>query len=145
MKEGGKIIVGGATHEDGDRTGAGALTSLGRAPRSHKHHPTGPLPLASVGSRSKAVLPSLPNLPSDVTQDASPSPLIPLPIIEVPFKRIGTEIVGLLPKSARGHEQILVIVDYATHYPEAVPLRKATAKAIAQELFLLSSRVGIPA
>ncbi len=54
------------------------------------------------------------------------------------------DLVGPLPKSARGHEHILVIVDYATRYPEAVPLRKATAKAIAQELFLLSSRVGIP-
>ncbi len=74
-----------------------------------------------------------------------PSPLIPLPIIEVPFERIGMDLVGPLPKSARGHEHILVIVDYATRYPEAVPLRKATAKAIAQELFLLSSRVGIPA
>ncbi len=73
-----------------------------------------------------------------------PSPLIPLPIIEVPFERIGMDLVGPLPKSARGHEHILVIVDYATRYPEAVPLRKATAKAIAQELFLLSSRVGIP-
>ncbi len=74
-----------------------------------------------------------------------PSPLIPLPIIEVPFERIGMDLVGALPKSARGHEHILVIVDYATRYPEAIPLRKATAKAIAQELFLLSSRVGIPA
>ncbi len=55
------------------------------------------------------------------------------------------DLVGPLPKSARGHEHILVIVDYATRYPEAIPLRKATAKAIAQELFLLSSRVGIPA
>ncbi|KAL0162300.1 hypothetical protein M9458_041696, partial [Cirrhinus mrigala] len=55
-----------------------------------------------------------------------PSPLIPLPIIEVPFERIGLDLVGPLPKSARGHEHILVIVDYAT--------RKATAKAIAQEL-----------
>ncbi len=74
-----------------------------------------------------------------------PSPLIPLPIIEVPFERIGMDLVGPLPKSARGHEHILVIVDYATRYPEAIPLRKATAKAITQELFLLSSRVGIPA
>ncbi len=74
-----------------------------------------------------------------------PSPLIPLPIIEVPFERIGMDLIGPLPKSARGHEHILVIVDYATRYPEAVPLHKATAKAIAQELFLLSSRVGIPA
>ncbi|KAL0149631.1 hypothetical protein M9458_055158 [Cirrhinus mrigala] len=73
-----------------------------------------------------------------------PSPLIPLPVIEVPFDRIGMDIVGPLPKSAREHEHILVIVDYATRYPEAVPLRKATAKNIAQELFLLASRVGIP-
>ncbi|KAI2646137.1 Retrovirus-related Pol polyprotein from transposon 17.6 [Labeo rohita] len=43
-----------------------------------------------------------------------------------------------------GHEHILVIVDYATRYPEAVPLRKATAKSIAQELFLLASLVGLP-
>ncbi len=39
---------------------------------------------------------------------------------------------------------ILVVVDYATRYPEAIPLRKATAKTIAHELFLLFSRVGIP-
>ncbi len=55
------------------------------------------------------------------------------------------DLVGPLPKSARGHEHILVIVDYATRYPEAVPLRKATAKNIAHELFLFFSRVGIPA
>ncbi|KAL0153383.1 hypothetical protein M9458_051302 [Cirrhinus mrigala] len=58
-----------------------------------------------------------------------PSPLIPLPIIEVPFE---------------GHEHILVIVTYATRYPEAIHLRKATAKNIARELFLLFSRVRIP-
>ncbi|KAL0148818.1 hypothetical protein M9458_055827 [Cirrhinus mrigala] len=73
-----------------------------------------------------------------------PSPLIPLPIIGVPFERIGMDIVGPLPRSGRGHEHILVIVDYATRYPEAVPLRRATSKAIARELFLLSSRVGLP-
>ncbi|KAL1259056.1 hypothetical protein QQF64_009633 [Cirrhinus molitorella] len=73
-----------------------------------------------------------------------PSPLIPLPIIDVPFECIGMDLVGPLPKSAHGHKHILVIVDYATRYPEAAPLRKATAKAIAQELFLLASRVGIP-
>ncbi|KAL1249351.1 hypothetical protein QQF64_020356 [Cirrhinus molitorella] len=66
-----------------------------------------------------------------------PSPLIALPIFEVPFERIGMDLVGQLPKSARGHEHILVIVDYATRYPEAIPLRKATAKAITLEHFLL--------
>ncbi|KAI2649246.1 Retrovirus-related Pol polyprotein from transposon 17.6 [Labeo rohita] len=55
------------------------------------------------------------------------------------------DLVGPLLKSARGHEHILVIVDYATRFPEAVPLRKATAKNIGKELFLLCTRVGIPA
>lgn len=73
-----------------------------------------------------------------------PSPLIPLPIIEVPFECIGMDLVGPLPKSARGHEYILVILNYATRYPEAIALRKATSKNIAKELFILMSLVGIP-
>uniref|UniRef100_A0A3B1KDF6 Gypsy retrotransposon integrase-like protein 1 n=1 Tax=Astyanax mexicanus TaxID=7994 RepID=A0A3B1KDF6_ASTMX len=73
-----------------------------------------------------------------------PAPLVPLPIIETPYQRLGMDIVGPLPKSGRGHEYILVMVDYATRYPDAVPLRKATSKAIAKELVLLMSRVGIP-
>lgn len=77
-------------------------------------------------------------------QRPPPSPLIPMAIIEVPFERIGMDLVGPLPKSARGHEHILVIVNYATRYPEAVPLRKATPANIARELVLLFSRVGIP-
>ncbi|KAF4075159.1 hypothetical protein AMELA_G00231410 [Ameiurus melas] len=66
-----------------------------------------------------------------------PAPLIPLPIIGVPFKRIGMDLVGPLPKLARGHEYILVLIDYATRYPEAVLLRKATSPNIARELVLL--------
>ncbi|XP_073793550.1 uncharacterized protein [Danio rerio] len=77
-------------------------------------------------------------------QRPPPSPLIPLPIIEVPFDHIGLDLIGPLPKSARGHKHILVILDYATRYPEAIPLRKATYNAIAKELFLLCGRVGIP-
>ena len=72
------------------------------------------------------------------------NPLIPLPIIGTPFERIGMDIVGPLPKSARGHQYILVILDYATRYPEAIPLRKATSRHIAHELFQLSSSLGIP-
>lgn len=49
-----------------------------------------------------------------------------------------------LPKSARGHEHILVIGNYAIPYPEAIPLCTANVKNIAQEMFLLASWVGIP-
>ena len=66
-----------------------------------------------------------------------------MPIIELPFDRLALDIVGPLPKTSRGHRYILVMVDYATRYPEALPLRAATAKAVARELMLLFSRVGI--
>ena len=69
------------------------------------------------------------------------NPLIPMPIIETPFDRIALDIVGPLPKTSRGHRYILVLVDYATRYPEALTLRAATAKAVARELMF--SRVGI--
>uniref|UniRef100_A0A8C5BU63 Gypsy retrotransposon integrase-like protein 1 n=1 Tax=Gadus morhua TaxID=8049 RepID=A0A8C5BU63_GADMO len=72
------------------------------------------------------------------------SPLIPMPIIETPFERIALDIVGPLPRTSRGHRYLLVILDYATRYPEALPLRAATSKAVARELVLLFSRVGLP-
>ncbi|KAJ8364561.1 hypothetical protein SKAU_G00133920 [Synaphobranchus kaupii] len=72
------------------------------------------------------------------------SPLIPLPIISVPFSRIGMDLVGPLPQSSRGHQYILVVLDYATRYPEAIPLRTMATKGIARELMLLFSRVGLP-
>ena len=64
-------------------------------------------------------------------------------VIDVPFRRIGMDILGPLPMSAQGHKYILVIVDYATRYPEVMVLRTATGKTIAKELFLLFSRVGV--
>lgn len=44
------------------------------------------------------------------------------------------DLVGPLPKSARGHKYILVVVDYATRYPEAIPLQNMASKNIAKEL-----------
>lgn len=47
----------------------------------------------------------------------APAPLQPLPIIDVPFEWIvGMDLLGPLPKSARGHKYILVITDYVARY-----------------------------
>ena len=54
-------------------------------------------------------------------------PLIPLPVMEEPFKRIALDVVGPLPQSRRGHQYILVVCDYATRYPEAMALWKVDA------------------
>lgn len=72
------------------------------------------------------------------------NPLVPLPIIGVPFERVAIDLVGPLVKTAKGHQYILAIMDCATRYPEVILLRTAAAKDIARELFHLFSRVGIP-
>ena len=55
------------------------------------------------------------------------------------------DIVGPLPQTSTGHRYILVICDYATRYPEAIPLKDVMAETVAEQLVLLFSRVGIPA
>ena len=54
------------------------------------------------------------------------------------------DIVGPLPRSRSGHCYILVICDYATHYPEAIPLRSIDAEHIVEELIKVFALVGIP-
>ena len=72
------------------------------------------------------------------------APLIPLPIIATLFSRIAMDLVGPLPRSSGGFQYILAVLDYATRYPEAIPLRTMATKGIARELVLMFTRVGIP-
>jgi len=72
------------------------------------------------------------------------APLIPLPIIGEPFERIAMDIVGPLPKSRHGHSYILVLCDYTTRYPEAIPLRSTGATQVAEALVTVFCRVGVP-
>ena len=72
------------------------------------------------------------------------APMIPLPIMGEPFERIAMDIVGPLPRSRAGHRYVLVVCDYATKYPEAVPLKSIDAECIAEELVKIFARMGIP-
>ena len=72
------------------------------------------------------------------------APMIPMPVIQKPFTRIAMDIVGPLPKTKRGNRFILTICDYATRYPEAIPLPSIEASRVARELLLLFTRVGVP-
>ena len=72
-------------------------------------------------------------------------PLGLMPLIDTPFKRVAVDIVGpIAPPSEAGHRYILTLVDYATRYPEAVPLKKITTEAVAEALLDIYSRLGIP-
>ena len=53
------------------------------------------------------------------------------------------DIVKPLPISRNSHCCILVICDYATHYPQAIPLRSIDAEHIVGELINVFTRVGI--
>ena len=72
------------------------------------------------------------------------APMTPLPVMGEPFRRIAMDIVGPLPRTGRGNHFILVVSDYATRYPEAVPLRSISAGKIAEVLIDLFARHGIP-
>lgn len=54
------------------------------------------------------------------------------------------DIVGPLPRSKAGNRYILVLCDYATRYPEAVPLWSIDAEHVAEELIKIFARVGVP-
>ena len=72
------------------------------------------------------------------------APLISMPIMGEPFQRIAMDLVGPLPKTKRGHRYMLVIVDYASRYPEAIPLKTFTADVVAEKLVDVFARHGIP-
>ena len=72
------------------------------------------------------------------------APIKPVEIVPEPFKKIAIDIVGELPRTTTGYKYILTRVDYATRYPEAIPLRTTNAKTVAEALIQYFSRVSIP-
>ena len=75
-----------------------------------------------------------------------PVPLGSMPFICTPFERVAVYLVGpLSPKSSQGHHYILTIIDLATRYPEAVPLKDISAISEAEALLaFFFSRMGFP-
>ena len=72
-------------------------------------------------------------------------PLERMPLIDEPFKRVAVDIIGKIqPASESGNRYILTLVDVATRYPEAVPLKNISTEAVAEALVSMYSRLGIP-
>jgi hypothetical protein len=87
----------------------------------------------------------------DICQKTAPKgrvkkvPLQRMPIIDQPFKRVAVDLVGPFhPPSEGGHRYILTLVDYATRYPEAIPLKMISTEVVAEALVDMYSRLGIP-
>ena len=67
-----------------------------------------------------------------------------MPVISTPFQRVAIDIVGPMPKTRRGHLYLLTFMDYATRYPEAIPLRSVTSKDVTEALTSIFARLGFP-
>ncbi len=72
------------------------------------------------------------------------APVVERPLLTEPFESVAVDLVGPLPKGKGGHQYVLTYVCLATRWPEAVPLRRVTAKAVAEGLWSIFSRTAIP-
>ena len=73
------------------------------------------------------------------------APLGKMPRIDVPFRRVATDLIGpLKPVTYNKNRYILTLVDYATRYPKAAPLASIDTETVAEALVSIFSRVGIP-
>lgn len=73
-----------------------------------------------------------------------PAPLRPIPAIGEPFERVLVDCVGPLPRTKSGSQYILTIMCVATRFPEAIPLRKITAKSVTKALIKFFTTFGLP-
>ena len=72
------------------------------------------------------------------------APLLPLPVIHTPFKKLALDIVGPIHRTVRGYKYLLTCICLATRYVEAVPLETVDAEAVCEALLEILSRTGIP-
>lgn len=70
------------------------------------------------------------------------APLVPLPVFDTPFDRVMIDVVGPLPRTAAGNMYMFTLMDLATRYPEAIPVRSTKGKSILRELTIFSHALG---
>eukprot|EP00745_Piridium_sociabile_P034745 TRINITY_DN5998_c0_g1_i2.p1 TRINITY_DN5998_c0_g1~~TRINITY_DN5998_c0_g1_i2.p1 ORF type:complete len:238 (-),score=32.98 TRINITY_DN5998_c0_g1_i2:415-1128(-) len=69
-----------------------------------------------------------------------PVPLASVPLVGVPFHRVAIDLVGpIKPASEQGHRFILTLVDVATRYPEAIPMKDISSSSVAKALLNIFS------
>ena len=72
-------------------------------------------------------------------------PLGKMPLMSSPFQTVAIDLVGpITPMSSQGNRYIMTYVDYATRWPEAIPLPDITTERVADALIGIFSRLGFP-
>ena len=71
-------------------------------------------------------------------------PLVERAVLTEPFEVMAVDLVGPLPVGKGGYRYLLTAICMASRWPEAIPLRKMTTRAVAAGLVEIFSRTGIP-
>ena len=71
-------------------------------------------------------------------------PMVPRKVLTEPFESMGVDIVGPFPKGKGGCRFLLTCICLASKWPEAIPLKTITARAVSAGLMDIFSRTGIP-
>ena len=74
-----------------------------------------------------------------------PSPMQSRELASQPFENVSIDLVGPFPTAVGGYKYLLTLVDLATRWPEAIPLKTTTAKVITKNLISIFTRCGFPA
>lgn len=77
-------------------------------------------------------------------QVVKPVPLIPIPAFGEPFSKVVVDCVGPLPRTKSGFKYLLTVMDTATRFPEAIPLKKVTSRYVVDALLQFFTRYGLP-
>ena len=70
--------------------------------------------------------------------------MVERPVMSEPFEVIAIDLVGPFKPGKGGCTHLLTAICMATRWPEAIPLRSTTARAVATGLLDIFSRIGIP-
>ena len=71
-------------------------------------------------------------------------PLMEREILSEPFEVLAVDIVGPLPKGKGGFTHLLTAICMSSKWPEVIPLKSITARAVAAGLIDIFARTGIP-
>ena len=72
-------------------------------------------------------------------------PMENIPVVDAPFKHVAVDLIGPIePASEAGHRYILTLVDYATRYPESIPLKRIHTETEAEARMDIYSRLSVP-
>ena len=71
-------------------------------------------------------------------------PLMERAVLSEPFEVMAVDLVGPFPLGKGGYRYLLTCVCMASKWPEAIPLKRMTARSVADGLIEIFSRTGIP-